>query len=202
MQGLALDGQEGPGRVMEDRVRTMTTFLGTLKDSEAIFVLLHQMFYMRYPGRGQGEEEDGVTISFYPSPQLHKVSGRGLELLALTGREEASHSLHKILMYTIPPSVLLTIASFQWTKMLDLVAGHVSCSTEEEGRALASLLEGYTTWKVERLSMSGQAGGQNWERLGRAAAKGKVRTVGTTADVVGFGIFGSYLLWKQDFLDN
>ena len=89
--------------------------------------------------------------------------------------------------------------------MLELVAGHISCSTEEDGRALASLLEGCTAWRVERLSMSGQAGGQNWKRMGRSVARGRVRTVGTTADLVGKTpqkILGSYLLWKQDFLDN
>ena len=109
----------------------MATFLGTLKDSEAILFLLYQMIYERYPGRGQGKEEDRVTVSFPSSPQLHTVSGLGLELLALTGRKEVSHSLHKIQMYTISPSVLLAMASLQRTKMLELVAGHVSCSTEE-----------------------------------------------------------------------
>ena len=115
MQGLAMHGQEGPGKVLEDRVRSMTTLLGTLEDSEAIIVLLHQMIYECYPGRGQGKEEDRVTVSFPSSPQLHTVSGLWLELLALTGREEASHSLHKIRMYMISPSVLLAMASLQKT---------------------------------------------------------------------------------------
>ena len=63
-----------------------------------------------------------------------------------------------------------------------------------------------TTWRIERLSMRGQARGQNWERLGRAAARGRVKIVGTTADVVGKdpqSIFGlSSLPWKKDFADN
>ena len=54
--------------------------------------------------------------------------------------------------------------------------------------------------------MRGQAGGQNWERLGRAAARGRVKIVGTTVDVVGKtppSIFGlSSLPWKKDFSDN
>ena len=109
-------------------------------------------------------------------------------------------------MYTISPSVLIAMASLQRAKMLELVAGHVSCSTEVEGRALASLLEGCTTWRIERLSMRGQAGGQNWERLGRAAARGRGRIVGTAADVVGKAlqsIIGrSSLPWKKDFAGN
>ena len=90
--------------------------------------------------------------------------------------------------------------------MVELVAGHVSCSTEVEGRALASLLEGRTTWRIERLSVKGHAGGQNWEGLGRAAARGRVRIVGTTADVVcktPQSIFGpSSLPRKKDLSDN
>ena len=86
------------------------------------------------------------------------------------------------------------------------MAGHISCTKEVQGRALASLLEGCTTWKIERLSMRGQAGGQNWEGLGRAAARGRVRIVGTTADVVGEApqsIFGlPSLQWKKDFPDE
>ena len=53
--------------------------------------------------------------------------------------------------------------------------------------------------------MRGQAGGQNWEGLGRAAVRGRVRTVSTTADVVGKtpqSIFGPSLPWKRDFSDN
>ena len=54
--------------------------------------------------------------------------------------------------------------------------------------------------------MRGQAGGQNWEGLGRAAAKGRVRIVDTTTDVVGKtpqSIFGPPSLpWKKEFSDN
>ena len=80
-------------------------------------------------------------------------------------------------------------------------------TTTEHTKSLKINDESWLIWTplVERLFMRGQAGGQNWERMGRAAARGRVRTVGTTADVVGRTpqkIFGSYLLWKQDFLDN
>ena len=105
-------------------------------------------------------------------------------MLALARRKEANHSLHEIRMHTISPSVLIAMASLQRAERVELVAGHVSCSTEVEGRALASLLEGCTTWRIEKLSMRGQAGGRNWERLGREVARGRVRIVGTTADGV------------------
>ena len=105
-------------------------------------------------------------------------------MLALARRKEASHSLHEIRMHTISPSVLIAMASQQRAERVERVAGHVSCSTEVEGGALASLLKGCTIWRIEKLSMRGQAGGRNWERLGRAGARGRVRIVGTTADVV------------------
>ena len=198
LQGLALHGPEGPGRVLEDRVRTMIAFLSTLEDSDAIFCLLHQMIYERYPGRGQGEEEDRTTVSFPSSPQMYTVSGLGLELLALAGREDTKHVLHKVQVYRISPSLLLSLASLQRTEISELVAGHVSCSTEEEGRALAFLLEGCRAWRVEMLSMRGQAGGQTWQRLARVATRGRVRYVSTEPDVVGRApqsIFGPSSLW-------
>ena len=53
---MAWHDQEGPGKIK-------TTFLDTLKNSEAIFVLLHKMIYERYPGKGQGDREDRVIVS-------------------------------------------------------------------------------------------------------------------------------------------
>ena len=108
-------------------------------------------------------------------------------------------------MYTISPAVLIAMASLQRAKMVELMAGHISCTKEVQGRALASLLEGCTMWNIERLSMRGQAGGQNWEGLGRAAAKGRVRIVDTTTDVVGKTPQSNFgppsLPWKKDFSD-
>ena len=174
-----------------------------LENSEAIFGLLHKIIYKRYPGQGQGDEEDRVIVSAPTSPQLHTVSGRGLEIMVLARRKEASHSLHEIRMQTISPSVLIAMASQQRAERVERVAGHVSCSTEVEGGALASLLEGCATWRIEKLSMRGQAGGRNWEKLGRAGARGTVQIVGTTPNVVGeapHGIFGlSSWPWKKDF---
>ena len=62
------------------------------------------------------------------------MSGLGLQLLALIGRENARHSLHKIQVHRISPSLLLALASLQRTDISELVAVDVSCSTEEEGR--------------------------------------------------------------------
>ena len=75
------------GRVMEDRIRNITTFLTSLEDSDAIFFLLHQTIYNRFPATEEEEEEENITVSCPTSTQLHSVSGLGLELLALTDRE-------------------------------------------------------------------------------------------------------------------
>ena len=86
-QGKVWYEQECPGKIWEDKVRTMATFLDALENSEAIFGLLHKIIYKRYPGQGQGEEEDRVIVSAPTSPQLHTVSGRGLEMLVLARRK-------------------------------------------------------------------------------------------------------------------
>ena len=62
---------------MEDKIRTMTTFLDALENIEAIFGLLHKMIYERYPGQGQGKGKDKVIVSAPSSPQLHTVSELG-----------------------------------------------------------------------------------------------------------------------------
>ena len=115
-QGIMWHEQECPGKVREDKVRTMTTFLDALKNSEAIFGLLHKMIYERYPGQGQGGEEDRVIVSAPTFPQLYTVAGRGLEMLALTRRKEASHFIHEIRMNTISPSVLTAMAPYKEQK--------------------------------------------------------------------------------------
>ena len=101
-------------------------------------------------------------------------------------------------MHRISSRLLLALASLQRTDISELVAVDVSCYTEEEGRALTSLLEGCTAWKVEHLAIRGEAGGQTWERLARAAARGKVKHVLTGVEVVGTApqcIFGPSSLW-------
>ena len=100
------------GVVMEDRMRTIPTFLSSLKDKDSIFSLLHQMIYKRYPALLQEDlEEDeledmekeveSITVSFPPSPQLHCVSLLGLQLKALAGREESRHRVHKVKMFEL-----------------------------------------------------------------------------------------------------
>ena len=187
MQGLAMHGQEGPGKVLEDRVRSMTTLLGTLEDSEAIIVLLHQMIYECYPGRGQGKEEDRVTVSFPSSPQLHSVTGLGLEVLALTAREDARHAVHKINMSRISRSLLLSHISVQREQISELVVFVIRSTTEVEGRALVCLLERCATWNVVWLQLSGEVEGQTWERLGREVSRGRLGTVETEREVIGSG---------------
>ena len=67
--------QECLGKIREDKVKNMTTFLDTLKNSEAIFGLLHKMICERYPGQGQREEEDRVKVRPSASLKLHIALG-------------------------------------------------------------------------------------------------------------------------------
>ena len=74
------------GRVREDRVRVITTFLSSLANNDSLFCLLHRMIYKHYPSTVQGWEEASTV----------NCTDTGLELLALTDREDARHMLHKV----------------------------------------------------------------------------------------------------------
>ena len=175
------------GRVWEDRVWTITTFLSSLPNSDSIFPVLYQIIYERYPGIPQGYYED-ITVSFPSSTQVHSVSSLGLELLAFIGRRTAKHLLHKVMVAEISPSLLLPLASLEREQMTELVVGDVSCTTEEEGRALVSLMERCTTWTVALVDLSGEVGGQTWEGLVREVAEvGRLGRVRAGREVVGRG---------------
>ena len=175
---------EEDGRMMEDRVRAITTFLSSLQDSKAIFSLLHQTIYDRYPAELEGWNKENITVSCPSSTQLHYVSGLGVELLDLTEREEARHRVHKIKKWMISSSLLLSLASHQRDQITELVTGIINCTTEEEGSALVSLLERCTTWRVRWLDLLGKVGGLTWEGLGREVARGKLGNVRATREVV------------------
>ena len=99
------------GVVMENRMRTITTFLSAIKGQDSIFSLLHRMIYDRYPAllhdwteeelKHMDKEVESITVSFPPSPQLHCVSLLGLQLKALAGREESRHRVHKVKMFEL-----------------------------------------------------------------------------------------------------
>ena len=174
------------GRVMQDRVRLIATFLSSLANSDAFFSLLHQNIYKRYPASGQGWMENSITVSCPTSPQLHSVSGLGLRLLVLIGREEARHTVHKVTSYWISPSLLLSLASLQREQIRELVVEGTSfdCTTEEEGRTLVSFLERCATWSVAWMDLGDEVGGLTWQRLGREVARGTLRRVGADSEVV------------------
>ena len=173
--------------IRKDLFRRITTFLTSLDNREAIFSLLHQTIYDSFPASGQGRMEENITVSCPSSPQLHSVSGLGLELLALSDREGARHTVRKIKMGRISPSLLLSLASLQRDQVTELEGDSVRCNTEEEGSALVSLLESSTTWKVGMLQLSGEVGGQTWEGLGREVARGTLGVVMATREVVRSG---------------
>ena len=175
------------GRVWEDRVRNITTFLSSLPNSDSIFAVLDQIIYKRYPAISQGYYQD-ITVSLPSSTQHHSVSDLGLELLALAGGRTAKHLLHKARLAEIPSSLLLPLASLERGQMTVLVVGDVSCTTEEEGRALVSLMKSCTTWYVALVDLSGEVGGQTWEGLGRQVAEGgRLGRVRAGREVVGRG---------------
>ena len=61
----------------------------------------------------------------------------------------------------------------------------ISCSTEEEGRALGSLLKRCREWTLGVLVLEGGVARGTWELLGRAATCGRLWEVRTEQEVVG-----------------
>ena len=131
---------EYDGHVREDRVRAISSFLSSLPNSAAMLSLLHETIYERYPATGQGQEEEEYTIMVHlpSSPQLHSVSSLRLELLAVTGREEARHIIHKVKVLWIPSSLLLPLANLKREQITELDVEDIFCTSEEEGTALVS----------------------------------------------------------------
>ena len=172
--------------VMEDRVLEINTFLRTLANADAILSLLREMIYERHSATGEGWDEN-ITVSFPSSLQLHVVSGIGLELLALTDRDDSRHTLHKVNVWTVSPCLLLALASLKREEITELEVEDLSCTTEEEGRALVSLLESSITWRVEVLELSDEVGGMTWQGLatvGREGSRGRLGNVRTGRQVV------------------
>ena len=173
------------------RFRTLTTFLCSLKNSDAIFSMLHQKIYERYPAADR--RCGSITVS--PCLQLHSLSSLGLQLLALAGREEARLMLHKVKTQISPPfssSLLLSLASLEKEQMTELEEQYdIYFNTEEEGVALVSLLERCAAWRVGELHLVGEVGGQTWQREaeqgGGQAWQARLLEVRTRREVVGRG---------------
>ena len=79
---------------------------------------------------------------------------------------------------------MLSLASLEMEKTMGLEVGGISCTTEEEGRAMVSLLERCASWRVEVLELEGEVGAQTWERLGREVATGRLESFHIEREVV------------------
>ena len=115
------------GEVMEARLGAIKGFLTSLPNSTSLFSLLHLTIAQRHPA----EVKESITVSFPGDPQLHQVSGLGLQLLALAGREGARLQLNKVKVGRLSPSLLLFLASLQGEQVTELeVDDIIFCSSE------------------------------------------------------------------------
>ena len=174
------------GSVNEDEVRSLATFVSSRHRciSSVILSELHQMIYKRYPAIVQLDCEQNISVSFPGDPQPHSVSVLGLELLALTDREDIRLTVHEVKVADVPPSLLLelltitgrqpvhkvkvgsiypslllSLASIKLEHITELEVRNIYCTSEEEGSAMVSLLEKCTSWKVGMLKLFGGVGG-------------------------------------------
>ena len=150
------------GQVMEDRMRTITSFLSSLPDSEAIFSLLCETIYERYPGIVSNRVTidsviDRVTVLFPSDPQHHSMSVLGLQLLVLADRQTASQTVLRVELNGGRPNQVLALASLQ-KKIGELRMVHYICGTEEEGMVLCSVVERSSVWMMDNLWLWGEVG--------------------------------------------
>ena len=109
------------------------------------------------------------------------MSVLGLELLALTSWGAATYVIK---VGRISPSLVFSLSFLhRREEITELVVAFYQCTEEEEGAALASLLERCTTWRVEVLNLSGQVAGQTWGRLAREVARGRVEDLEADMEV-------------------
>ena len=136
---------------------------------------------------GQGQGPTILTVKMVLGPGTHTVTAQGVGLQV--GEEQGNRISPG---ERGPPASLLgalaCLVSLQEEPVSDLeVTSTISCSTEEEGRALAHLLESSTSWRLRELVLEGGVGREAWQGLGRAAGQGRLEEVRTGRRVMGRG---------------
>ena len=179
-------------------VKLLMEFLKTVEAPKLLIGILHETICELYPGtfplvadfRKEHLPGSSVSVRCCLERCLHCVSVLGLQLLAVTGGEGAGQKIITVQLEE-PASLLGTLSSlvalqeapvaFLWMK------NTISCSTEEEGRALGSLLKRCREWTLGVLVLEGEVARGTWELLGRAADQGRLGEVRTEKGVVGRG---------------
>ena len=176
-------------------VKMLMEFLKTVGAQKLLGGILHETICELYPGtfplvadmKKEHLPGSSVTVRCCLKRCLHCVSVLGLQLLAITGGEGASQKIITVQLEE-PASLLGTLSSlvalqeapvaFLWMK------NTISCSTEEEGKTLGSLLNRFGEWTLETLVLEGGVARGTWDLLGRAATCGRLWEVRTDQEVV------------------
>ena len=199
------------GKVMKDNNPTITVnlrfeiemlmkFLKTVGEHYKTIniILLHETICEIYPGSialeaetmEEDEEEEKVwsrvTVICSLSSQPHHVSVLGLQLLSLTEGESDGHNVQVIKLGQ--PAFLQEILACLGSSRPRLEVEGTTCYiTEKEGRRLGDFLERCSSWRLGMLVLEIGVGDGTWQRLARAAAKGRLEILWTGRKVVGRG---------------
>ena len=204
-----------PDKMKCPLIPKMLDFLETAANSSELVALLHSAICLLRPGVPQGSSVT-VLLPLLPGPHTVSIEGlmllaltggegQGPTILTVRVRGPGAHPvtvtgvrLHleegrRVLrVHKDEPAhllgVLASLVSLQEEALRDLeVTGPVLCRTEEEGRALAKLLESCTSWRLGVLILQGGVAREAWQGLGRAAGRGNLEEVRVKWEVVGRG---------------
>ena len=133
-------------RILVDRVRTMFTFMDTLASHQ-----IEQISELTVEEITCTTEEQGWTLVSF----LERCSAWSVGKLHLNGYVGVQ-TWGRLAREVAPPCR---------GRLMKLYVGNISCSTEEEGLSIVSLLERCKDWVVQRLQLTGDVGENTWGRL-------------------------------------
>ena len=166
-------------------VKKIMTFISTTSDSEFLTTCLQDTIAKQFPGQGEDEWKEVMTLDRPPHHSL-SVNIEGLQLLS-QARTGLRLSACKVGFYIGVDNIISTLSSLSdeiWGVELD-IERNLLCSTVEECSAVAHLLACCSTWTVKIIYLYDCVSERLWAQL--AKRKGKLGFVMLEEDVVRMG---------------
>ena len=171
-------------------VEKIKSFICTTADPSPLLARLQVTIALQFPSklRGSWKWDDAIVLE-RPLHHLLHVDVKGLLLLLHVREGLALRSVRLGYMQEEVGGGLLAalsrLAAQSPGRGLQLSVTTLKAVTEEDGLALAQLLDNCGVWRVGRLSLHGQVGQDAWQGLSRAAGRGKkVRDILVDKEVI------------------
>ena len=175
----------------QELVKKIALFISTTASPIPLMRSLQDTISCQFPAKPGGIRLGGgetIVLERFHQETI-SVDTEGL-LLLLAAREDLALSRVSLGMWSgkLVGGALLAalscLAAQTPGRRLQLEVFFLECAREEEGLALAKLLESCAAWSVENLSLAGQVGKLAWQGLARAADRGKIFVVNVEREVI------------------